>query len=118
MKNNTLLSCVSVAVFLGLLSLSPLSVADIVWRICTPINTATYTSRVHVKCSENRNGIRYFALKATNASAAARFLTVSNAALLSGKKLKVLYDTNDTSGQSFGCNRTDCRTARGISLIK
>jgi hypothetical protein len=103
------------AALLGITALSSTALAD-VWRTCTPTSTATYAGRVHVRCSQSYAGIQYFAVRTTNPEEAARFLSTVNAALLAGSNVSVLYNTTDTSGNAWGCNQSNCRRAKGVSL--
>ena len=87
------------------------------WSDCTPTAVATYSGRVHVRCSASvSGGIIYFAIATTDAPQAARFVSVASSALVAGRNLKVLFDPADVSGASFGCATNDCRRAQALEL--
>lgn len=86
------------------------------WISCTPVQSMTYSSRVHVKCSAAVGGISYFAASTSNADNAARILSTVNAAVVSGRTLSVLYDPADLTGSSIGCANSDCRLIQAIGL--
>ena len=98
--------------------LFPLSVAQAAptWISCTPVQSMSYSSRVHVKCSAAVSGISYFALSTSNADTAARAMTTINAAMVSGRGLSALYDPADLTGSSIGCANSDCRLIQAIGL--
>ncbi len=79
------------------------------YMTCNPENVATYTSRVHIKCTVADNGIQYFAAPTSNSKHAARVLSLLLTAQAAGKQVSVLYDTADTSGAAYGCELSDCR---------
>lgn len=107
-----------VLALLGILLLTTSAQAATIWRTCTPTSTATFTGRVHVKCSQVYDGIRFFAVRASDAGEAARFLSTVNAALLAGYDVSVAYDPVDTSGNAWGCDQSDCRRAVGLAIVK
>lgn len=86
------------------------------WVNCTPVNIATYASRVHVRCSAATAGILYFAVSASDTAFAQRFVSIGTSALISGRTLQVFYDTADTSGAAFGCASNDCRRAKALVI--
>src|SRR5215831_11996180 len=49
-----------------------------IWTSCTPIEVMTFTQapRIHVRCAQAVNGIRFFAARTADASSAARVLTI------------------------------------------
>ncbi len=86
------------------------------WTNCTPENIVTYSGRVHIKCVESIGGIRYFAASTADEAKAARILSVITAAQTLGRTALILYDPADTSGTSFGCASTDCRTIIAVGF--
>jgi len=80
-----------------------------VWHMCNPVNVATYTTRVHIKCDVPANGIWYFAAPTSNSKHAARVLSLLLTAQAVGSQVSVLYDPEDTSGTAYGCDAADCR---------
>ena len=88
---------------------SPVHANTVKWYSCNPENVATYTSRVHIKCTVADNGIQYFAAPTSNSKHAARVLSLLLTAQAAGKQVSVLYDTTDTSGAAYGCELSNCR---------
>jgi hypothetical protein len=100
----------------ALLLASQASAAN-VWSSCTPTGVATFSNRVHVRCSASvSGGIFYFAVATTDSAQAARFVSVASSALIAGRNLEVWYDPADLSGASFGCQTNDCRRAQALEL--
>jgi len=95
--------------------------------VCTPVAISMYNQgspgRIHVECSTSvaigTNNIRFFAVP-TIASAdqnyASRVLSTYTTALISSRKLTISYTASDTSGASWGCGATDCRSAWAVSI--
>ena len=86
------------------------------WYTCTPANVATYTSRIHVKCTAATAGIIYFAYPTKDNANASRFLSLLSAALVAGKQVDILYDPADLSGTTYGCGSNDCRPIIAVAL--
>jgi len=84
---------------------------DETWVACTPTEVMAYTEseRIHVRCAESFNGVRYFALGTDDAASVARVLSVITTAQVAGRTLSIRYDTDDVSGESIGCLPADCR---------
>jgi hypothetical protein len=91
---------------------------DLTWVSCTPNEVMAYTDseRIHVLCAESFNGVRYFALGTEDAASVARILSVLTTAQVAGRTLSILYDTDDVSGESIGCNPADCRLILGAGF--
>jgi len=86
---------------------------------CTPVGVATFTNRVHVRCSTAAppGGIYWFAVSTANSASASRFLSIFTTAMVTGKNLRIWYTPSDTSGSAFGCLVSDCRTATGAEVL-
>lgn len=78
---------------------------------CKPVEAATFSNRVHVKCQAAVDGqFLYFAAPTSaDPKFAARVLSVIEAGQLGDKYIMVLFDPNDQSGPNFGCLLADCR---------
>jgi hypothetical protein len=88
------------------------------WYNCTPANVATYTTRIHVKCTVAApGGILYFAYPTRDTANASRFLSVLSTALVAGKQVDVLFDPADLSGTAYGCAAGDCRPILAVALL-
>lgn len=88
------------------------------WTDCVPMGVATFSNRVHVRCSAAvGGGILYFAMQTTDSAAAARFVSVASSALIAGRTLKIQYDPADLTGGTFGCATGDCRRARALEIL-
>lgn len=85
--------------------------------ICTPIASAAFDTRVHVRCSVGVAGIIYFALATSDANRAARALALFSTAQAAGRDLRIYYDPANTSGVAIGCAASDCRLADGVELL-
>ena len=93
-----------------ILQSDPVNVDTAKWyTTCNPENVATYTTRVHIKCTVADNGIQFFAAPTSNSKHAARVLSLLLTAQAAGKQVSVLYDPADTSGTAYGCLEVDCR---------
>ena len=89
-------------------------------------HVAAFTNRVHLYCQSttpigNATAlsalITWFAVPTSpDSMAAARFMSLAQTGLITGRTLWVEADPNDTSGTSFGCGSTDCRKAYGLEL--
>lgn len=89
-----------------------------IWYRCTPANVASFTTRIHVKCTVAASGgIQYFAYPARETANASRFLSLLTTAAVAGKQVDILYDPADTSGASYGCGTSDCRPIVGVALL-
>lgn len=87
------------------------------WYRCTPANVASYTTRIHVKCTVATGGIQYFAYPTRDTANASRFLSLLSTAAVAGRQVDVLYDPADTSGAAYGCGVGDCRPILGVALV-
>jgi hypothetical protein len=87
---------------------------------CKPIEAATFSNRVHVRCESAVDGKFFFFAVSTAADPkfAARALSVIEAGQLGDKFLSILFDPSDTSGDSFGCLAADCRPLLAVSLTE
>lgn len=87
---------------------------------CTPIEVAVYESRLHIRCAQGvADGsatIYFWALPATKAQYANRFLSLGSTALVAGRRVAFLYTPGDTSGAAFGCAASDCRNVYAVVL--
>jgi hypothetical protein len=98
------------ASLLALLLAAPPAHAANEWVACTPVNVATFSSRVHVRCASSvGTGIFFFARETSNAADAQRFLSTLLAAHVSGRPLSLLADLSNTSNLPSGCAASDCR---------
>ena len=84
---------------------------------CQPSNVFAFTNRVHVKCSNPAGKFRYFAVSTKNKTQADQFLKLATSAFMSDKRFYVRYDTNDKSGNSWGCKSHDCRRAYYFGIV-
>ena len=90
---------------------------DAVWTNCTPANVASYTTRVHVKCTASVGGIWYFAVATDNPAHVARILSVLSTAKVAGRTLSILYEPGSTSDLPPGCAASDCRTLLAAAIL-
>ncbi len=103
-------------VLLAMLAGWPASAAD-QWVGCDPVNVATYSSRIHVRCASSvGTGIFYFARATSNAADVQRHLAVLLAAQVAGRPLDVLADLSDTSNLPPGCGAADCRLLKAAAV--
>lgn len=93
--------------------------ASAVTYTCTPERVATFSNRVHVRCTTaTPAGILWFAVCSDGNSAfAARALSTFTAAKVTGKNLALFYESADTSGTACGCLATDCRVVWGAEVL-
>jgi hypothetical protein len=87
---------------------------------CTPAGVASFSNRVHVRCSTLAPGnIRYFAwCTAQDSVAASRYLSVFTTAFAMGKNLTIYYTASDLSGAACGCQTSDCRVIYGAEVVQ
>jgi hypothetical protein len=98
---------------------STTSFAQEKWALCKPVETMSFSTRVHVKCEVPVDGVfLFFAVSTEDARFASRMLNLSMVGQVAEKTLSVLFDPNDQSGATFGCLAHDCRTARAIGLTE
>ena len=94
------------------------------WAKCQVVEVATFSNRVHVKCSTTQAGqyipLRYFASPTSSSSEAQRLVTMGTAALMGagGGYLWVLLDLRDLTAISYGCFNNDCRRPIETKLIR
>ena len=95
-------------------------VAPSSYFVCTPVSVATFTNRVHVRCSAEAppGGIYWFGVSTSNSASASRFLSIFTTAKVTGKNVAIWYDVSDTSGNAWGCGSSDCRTATGAEVLQ
>ena len=88
--------------------------------LCTPTAVATFTNRVHVRCSTGAppgSAIFYFAYcSANDAALASRFLSTFTTAKVTAKNLYIFYTQSDQSGANCGCSTVDCRVLTGAEI--
>jgi hypothetical protein len=85
---------------------------------CTPISVASFTNRVHVRCSAAApGGIYWFAVSTKDSGMASRFLSIFTTAKVTGKNIFIWYDAADLSGGAWGCLNSDCRNISGAEVL-
>src|ERR1700690_4257474 len=108
------------ALLLGCFAFTLTAVAQKKVSPCKPVEAATFTDRVHVKCEAAVDGQFLYFAASTSADPkfAARALSVIEAGQLGGKYILVLFDPNDKTGPGFGCLIPDCRPMTGAVLTE
>jgi len=109
-------SLIAACAALAIGSLATPAWASPTWITCTPVGTATFQGRVHVRCAASIGGVSFFAASTSDWTYAARILSIAESAQVGGRSLDILYDPADLSGASIGCLTADCRLIQGISL--
>jgi hypothetical protein len=73
---------------------------------------------VHVHCNAPYSGssIYYFAVPASAREMASRVEAIGLVAQVTDANVRVYFDLADTSGSSFGCSASDCRTLSGLEI--
>jgi hypothetical protein len=99
----------------GLLNV-PIASADTSF-ICTPTGVATFAQRIHVRCSAAQSGIAFFAYRSSDATGAARNLSLASSALIAGRNLRIFYNPADLTGSAIGCGNSDCRLITGMEML-
>lgn len=100
----------------ALLAAAPADAAD-QWVVCDPVNVATFSSRIHVRCASSVGaGIFFFSRATSNAADVQRHLAVLLAAQVAGRPLDVLADLSDTSNLPPGCGASDCRLLKAVAV--
>ena len=114
----TFLLALTLSLFAAFLRVDAAEAAE-TWTTCTPVNVSVYSlgsKRIHVKCAQSVNGIRYFALSSSDSALMARVLSLITSAQIGGRTLSILYDPADLSGQAWGCANSDCRILRAAGF--
>jgi len=83
---------------------------------CQPVEVYASTRLVRVKCAAAVQGIIYFGFDAKDPPNARNFLGLMEDALAQKKPLTIDFFMSDTSGDSLGCKKENCRTIEGIAL--
>lgn len=86
------------------------------WSSCTPIEVMTFPNRIHIRCATAVSGIIFFAVGTSDAPNAARVLSILTTAQVAGRTLTILYEPNDLSGASIGCQNNNCRLIRAVGF--
>ena len=88
------------------------------FSVCKPVETMVWSNRIHVLCEAPVDGkFPFFAVSTSDARVANRMLALMQAAQLSDRHLRILFDPADTSGTAFGCNANDCRRIKALASI-
>jgi hypothetical protein len=82
---------------------------------CNVQSVAVLDNRVHVDCGYG-SWIRFFAAPTSSSSEAARLLSMGQMAVATSKPLYFMYDANDNSAASYGCDYANCRRPITIQL--
>lgn len=97
---------------------------------CVPLEVAVLDNHAHVLCAEpiptyrggypldNGYAVKYFAVPLSDNNWSGRFIQVADIALASGMPVRFSYTSGDYSGESFGCDRTNCRVPWAFTLVK
>jgi hypothetical protein len=95
------------------------SIAQEKWALCKPVETASFTNRVHVRCEIPVDGqFVFFAASTQDPRFASRMLNLSMVGQVSERTLSILFDPNDQSGVAFGCQANGCRNAHAVALTE
>jgi hypothetical protein len=81
-----LVSAAAALVALAIGTLATPAWANPTWISCTPIGTATFQNRVHVRCAASVGGISYFATSTSDSGCAARILSLGASAQVAGRR--------------------------------
>lgn len=112
--NTISISRISLAALIFISSSSAFAVATT--HKCKVTGVFENEARVHLRCDKAAGAISFFAVPIAKGTHSKNFLSVSTAAMLSGRTVEVFYDTNDTSGTAYGCNASDCRAASAMEM--
>jgi hypothetical protein len=108
----------SIALFLLLTAPFSASFAQAKWALCKPTETMIFAGRIHVKCAFPVGKFWYFAVSTQDTHFASRVFGLGAVAQVAEKTLSILYDAGDISGEAFGCQPNDCRTAIAIGMTE
>jgi hypothetical protein len=77
-----------------------------------------WKDHIHVVCEAPVDGkFPFFAVSTLDAKVANRMMALMQAAQLSDRYLRILFDAADTSGTAFGCNANNCRAIKALASI-
>ena len=97
---------------------------------CVPLEVAVLDASVRVWCAEpiikyrsgypldNGYAVQYFAVPLSDSNWSGRFIQLGDIAVATGMPIRFAYTSGDYRGESFGCNRTDCRVPWALTLVK
>lgn len=97
---------------------------------CVPLEVDVSEVRAQVLCAEpipvyrggypqdNGYAVKYFAVSLDDSNWSGRFIQVADIAIASGMPVLYSYTSGDYSGESFGCDRTNCRQPWAFTLVK
>lgn len=122
----SLLRRLPLALGLFLFSHADSAMAGNIWIDCTPSQASAYSVRAGVKCTtlfddgdgNGVNTIQYFAVDTTDEQFSNRVSAMLLASVTSNKVVRVLYDPQDTSGSSYGCDPSNCRRLQAVNIVK
>jgi hypothetical protein len=89
------------------------------WFACEPNEVMELGNRIHVRCSNtvtlDGDTVRYIAIGKSDDARSARFVSMGNAALLSGKTF-IVHIPWSSDSNTAGCATSNCRspTAFGV----
>lgn len=77
-----------------------------------------WEDRVHVRCNTPypSTSIYYFAVPASAREMASRVEAIGLVAQVTGATVYIYFDLADTSGTSFGCAASDCRSIASLEI--
>jgi len=111
--------CSSIVFVVACTGLSGEAFAQEKWSACKPVEAATFSTRIHVKCESAVDGhFWFFAASTADSKFAARALSVIESAQLGDKFINILFDPADQSGPAFGCLLADCRPIAAVVLTE
>lgn len=78
----------------------------------------TWENRVHVRCDTPylASSIHYFAVPTSAREMASRVEAIGLVAQVTGATIYIYFNLADTSGTSFGCSASDCRTITALEI--
>ncbi|MDH5178254.1 MAG: hypothetical protein OEZ39_19700 [Gammaproteobacteria bacterium] len=88
---------------------------------CVVLDISIMADRAHVLCAEppikSRGGypkdtghqIMFFALPLSETENTGRFIQMANTAIITGYTMLFSFTSGDYSGETYGCNRVNCR---------
>jgi hypothetical protein len=97
---------------------------------CVPLEVVVLDASARVLCAEpitvyrggypldNGYPVKSFAVSLSDSNWSGRFIQVGDIAMASGMPILFSYTSGDYKGESFGCNRTDCRVPWAFTLVK
>lgn len=109
-------ACIGAAIFACAALSSGVALADAF--LCTPDRIGVLPDRVYVECYFGRGDLYLFEVSTRDTAEATRALNLMSLAMLTGRRLSLVYDNVLPKNPVASCPQKECRIATGVGLGK